>query len=177
MATKKTKKHAKVVRTGVERRSKTDRRSSPPPAPIPISIAAIGLRDLTLRELFDESAPRARAFGSKIPQINLTLDASVDFPAIDAAVLTIHAKVRDVSPEPLIEVELRVTGVFRFKQGLSQRDVGTYLSKMGGGILFPYVRETVHSVSARTLFDAMLVPPTIVTPLFSDEQLASLPDR
>jgi len=165
-----------IQRSSTERRIRRDRRALTPPAAIPISIISIGLRDLALRELIDPASGASRQLGAKIPKITFSLNASIDFPEPAIATLTLHAKVRDAADQPLVEVELRLTGIFRYQGDLSQRDVGTYLSKMGGGILFPYAREAVHSVSARTLFGPMVLPPTIVTPLFTEGQLASLAD-
>ncbi|MHB1299081.1 MAG: protein-export chaperone SecB [Gemmatimonadaceae bacterium] len=157
-------------------RRRGDRRVVHPPAPIPIAIISIGLRELSLRELLDPAVAASRPLGAQIPTIKLALDASIDFPDKQVATLTLRAKVTDADPQPLVEVELRVTALFRYEGDLSERQVGSYLSKMGGGMLFPYVRETVHSVSGRTFFGPLLLQPTILTPLFSEAQLASLSD-
>lgn len=157
-----------------ERREGGDRRAPRVLAPMPIQISSIGLRDIAFRELRDPSHAVARGPGLPISQIKVELDAVLDFPESQIVSLTVHATVRDAHPEPLAEVELRITALFRFGVELSERDVGTYLSRMGGAMLFPYVREAVHAVSVRTYFGPLLIQPMVLRPLFTDDQIASL---
>lgn len=145
-----------------------------PPPHIKIGIVSIGLRELVLKELFDPSTAKTRASGGLIPRVQMSLASSLDFPERSIATLTLAVSVKDAAPDPLAEVTLKVTGIFKYEEGVSRREVGSYLSRMGGGILFPYVREVVHSVSARTLYQPMLLQPTVVSPLFSEEQIASI---
>lgn len=159
-----------------ERRVLRDRRALVPPAPLSLEILSVGLRDLAYRELLEPAAATARPQGARIAQVAFGLSASIDFPGPQIATLTLHGTARDAAPEPLAEVELRITAVFKHDPKLSQRAVGTYLSKMGGNILFPYIREAVHSVSARGFFQPMLLTPRVITDLFTDAQLATLPD-
>lgn len=159
-----------------ERRVLRDRRALVPPAPLSLEILSVGLRDLAYRELLEPAAAATRAQGGAIPQVAFGVTASIDFPGPQIATLTLHGTARDAAPEPLAEVELRITAVFKHDLKLSQRAVGTYLSKMGGNILFPYIREAVHSVSSRGFFQPMLLTPRLITDLFTDAQLATLPD-
>lgn len=159
-----------------ERRALRDRRALVPPAPLSLEILSVGLRDLAYRELLEPAAATARAQRGRIPQVAFGVAASIDFPGPQIATLTLHGTARDAAPEPLAEVELRITAVFKHDPKLSQRSVGTYLSKMGGNILFPYIREAVHSVSSRGFFQPMLLTPRLITDLFTDKQLATLPD-
>jgi preprotein translocase subunit SecB len=159
-----------------ERRVTRDRRTLVPPAPLALEILSIGLRDIAFRELMEPAAAMARPEGARIPQVAFEISASIDFPGPQIATLTVHGTARDAAPEPLAEVELQMTAVFKHGPHLSQRAVGTYLSKMGGNILFPYIRETVHSVTSRGFFQPMLLTPRVITNLFTDAQLATLPD-
>lgn len=175
---KRTKTAAKKVKSDAqpERRVLRDRRALVPPAPLSLEILSVGLRDLAFRELLEPAAATSRPNGGQISQVSFGVAASIDFPSSQIATLTLHGTARDAAPEPLAEVELRITAVFKHDQQISQRSVGTYLSKMGGNILFPYIREAVHSVSSRGFFQPMLLTPRLITDLFTDAQLATLPD-
>ena len=153
---------------------KTSKRAPSPPLGLNLTIAAVGLRELSLRELPQTTATGRRILGLPIPQVNMSLNAALDFPEERAATLTLSATVVDGAPEPIVELTVRVSAVFLFQEGVSKRDVADYLNRMGGGIVFPYIRETVHSVMARSIFGTILLPPTIVTPLFTDAQLSTI---
>jgi preprotein translocase subunit SecB len=159
-----------------ERRVTRDRRALVPPAPLSLEILSVGLRGIAFRELMEPAAASARPQGARIAQVAFALSASIDFPDPQIATLTLHGTARDAAPEPLAEVELRMTAIFKHAPELSRRAVGEYLSKMGGNILFPYIREAVHSVSSRGFFQPMLLTPRVITDLFTDAQLATLPD-
>lgn len=165
-----------VRRPVKERRAGRDRGVPSPARGTSITIAAVGLRDLMLKELPHAASASKRTLGLPIPRTSMSLNAGLDFPESQAATLTLSATVTDMDPEPLMELSLRITAVFMFGQDVSRRQVADYLNRMGGGIVFPYIRETVHSVMARSIFGTLLLPPTIVSPLFTDAQMAAIKD-
>jgi preprotein translocase subunit SecB len=145
--------------------------------PLALEILSVGLRDIAYRELAGPAAATTRPEGGRIAQVAFGIAASMDFPSPGIATLTIHGTAKDAAAEPLAEVELRITAVFKYDSVVSQRTVGAYLSTTGGQILFPYIREAVHSVSARGFFQPLMLTPRLITDLFTDAQLATLPDE
>lgn len=142
-----------------------------------MSILGVGLRELQLRELPQDPTAPPRVLGQMIPNASMEMRGGLEFLDEETAAMSMEAIVRDADPRPLVELTIRITAFFRFGEGIPRRVIASHLSRMGGPMIFPYLRETVHSTMARSIYGPIILPPTIIQPLLSDEQLASIPDQ
>ena len=146
------------------------------PPSVNLTILVVGVRDLQLKALPQDPSAPPRALGQMIPQASMDMRGGLEFLDAETAVMSMEAVVRDANPYPMVELTVRVDAFFRFGEGTSRRLVASQLSRMGGPMLFPYLRETVHSVMARSIYGPIILAPTIIQPLLSEEQVASIPE-
>lgn len=173
---KRTKKPAESSASSRPERRRGERRAPGSASAITMSIIGVGLRELYLKALPQDPTAPPRVLGQMIPNASMEMRGGLEFLDAETAAMSMEAIVRDADPRPLVELTLTITAFFRFGEGIPRRLIASQLSRMGGPMIFPYLRETVHSTMARSIYGQIILPPTIIQPLLSDEQLSSIPE-
>lgn len=72
------------------------------------------------------------------------------------ALLVLYAKSYDLENGRVIECELN--GQFEIMQDLTEDDINAHISKSGVGILYPYLRATISTITALDSPKSILIP-------------------
>lgn len=146
-----------------------------------ITIQAIALRKLNYREL---PPPSGTTIPSVVPtSINLAVEmtGTINVYEDNLGELLVDCTVRpDLSVRPL-EISATISALFRKDPQVPNEQMLTFLNTSASRLLFPYVRETISSVTGRGVFGPIFINPLLIGSLLSDEKLQELivaqPDR
>ena len=129
-----------------------------------------GLERFYLKDLSFESPRAPEVFTEDWkPEVQMDINSRARSIAEDryevTLTVTIHAK--DSEGRTSVIIEVQQAGIFKIT-GLEEAQLKRVTATMCPGILFPYVRETVDSLSVRGGFPAMMLAPVNFDALFEE---------
>lgn len=141
--------------------------------PSGVDITSIAVRGL---RYYEDAGPQSKTkFDDKWPEpgslnfvgkLKLISETNVEF--------SIWVRARLQSGEAVFGVYLGLSAIFSRQSIIEARPFIGFINRQGAPILYPYVREIVTSVSARTIYEPVVLPPLIIAPLIDDETLENL---
>ena len=138
--------------------------------PSGVEIEGIALRDLRYfedagvdsEEIFDDAWPEPGQLNFT-GLINLISHTNVEFSMFVRARLTVD--------DAVFGLMASFSAMFSRSKIIEARPFLQFINRQGAPLLFPYVREVVSSVSARSVYRPVNLAPLIIAPLIDEETL------
>jgi preprotein translocase subunit SecB len=141
--------------------------------PSGVEIASIAVRGL---RYYEDAGPNSKTkLDEKWPEAGgLNFIGKLRLISAESAEFSIWVRARLESGDSIFGVYVGLSAMFSRQAIIEARPFISFINRQGAPILYPYVREIITSVSARTIYGPIVLPPLIIAPLIDDETIDNL---
>lgn len=142
--------------------------AAPKVVPSGVEITSIAVRGL---RYYENAGPNSKTkFDEAWPEPgSLNFVGKLRIHSAETVEFSMWVRARLESGGAVFGIYIALSAMFSRESIIEARPFMTFINRQGAPILYPYVREIVTSLSAKSIYEPVVLPPLIIAPLVDDE--------